>query len=62
MLGVEFENNQNITFLIYNEGIFFQGKRFSLDCPLKQTICLKAYTPSYFESPLNSNDYIAWTC
>jgi len=30
--GVEFEKIKNITFLIYNEGIFFQNERFSLAC------------------------------
>ena len=30
MLGVEFEKNKNVTFLIYNEGTFFSKKDFQL--------------------------------
>ena len=35
MLGVEFEKNKNVTFLIYNEGSFFSKKDLELHSSFK---------------------------
>ena len=35
MLGVEFEKIKNVTFLIYNEGTFFNKKDFQLHSSFK---------------------------
>ena len=36
MLGVEFEKNRNVTFLIYNEGTFFSKKDLQLHSSFKE--------------------------
>jgi len=35
MLGVKFQKNKNITFLVCNKGIFSQEERLFLDSPFK---------------------------